>query len=130
MKSIIIAILVASLTSFLTVSYLSVGQSVSENINNLSVTEELTLDVWLGRVSGVGGSERPGPAIDSKILADSSNSVCFISRIEVDRMDGPEDLVSCRVTKDEFTNWWQVEAVQGDGTNAGIACNARCLVWE
>ena len=86
-------------------------------------------DAWL-RGTNRDGSLRPGPADDQKPLADASNSLCFLTKVEIEGMDGPEDVATCSIQVDEFTNWWQVHATQGEGTDASISCNARCIVWE
>ena len=93
------------------------------------ITEELEQDAWLGGVAR-DGSPRPGPADDDKPLEDSANSICFLTKVEVTAVDGQEDTVSCGITIDDFTGWWQVNAIQGDGSHASVRCNARCLVWE
>ncbi|MYF71266.1 MAG: hypothetical protein F4053_14310 [Proteobacteria bacterium] len=95
----------------------------------LSIIEESEQDAWL-RGANRDGSPRPGPADDQKPLADASNSLCFLTKVEIEGMDGPEDVATCSIQVDEFTNWWQVHATQGDGTDASVACNARCIVWE
>ena len=103
----------------------SVGGGASE----LTFVGESEQDAWL-QGANRDGSPRPGPADDQKPLADASNSLCFLTKVEIEGMDGPEDLAACSVQVDEFTNWWQVHATQGDGTDASVACNARCIVWE
>lgn len=85
-------------------------------------------DAWIK--GSLRGEPRPGPATDEKPLADSANSVCFLSKVEFEGMDGAEDTTSCEVTLDEFTGWWQINASQGDGTDSSVSCNARCIVWE
>lgn len=95
----------------------------------LHFTEELGQDAWL-RGAARDGSPRPGPADDAKPLTDASNSICFLTKVEFTGMDGAEDTTSCRVSVDDFTGWWQVRAIQGDGTDSSVSCNARCLVWD
>ena len=95
----------------------------------LTIIEESEQDAWL-RGANRDGSPRPGPADDQKPLADASNSLCFLTKVEIEGMDGPEDVATCSIQVDEFTNWWQVHATQGDGTDASVSCNARCIVWE
>lgn len=86
-------------------------------------------DAWL-RGTNRDGSLRPGPADDQKPLVDASNSLCFLTKVEIEGMDGPEDVATCSIQVDEFTNWWQVHATQGEGTDASIACNAMCIALE
>ena len=92
-------------------------------------TEELEQDAWLRGMSR-DGSPRPGPADDAKPLEDSANSICFLTKVEFTGQNEQGDTTSCQVSIDDFTGWWQVRAIQGDGTDASVACNARCLVWE
>lgn len=97
--------------------------------NRFTIVGESEQDAWL-RGTSRDGSPRPGPADDQKPLADASNSLCFLTKVQIEGMDGPEDVATCSVQVDEFTNWWQVHAIQGPGTNASVSCNARCLSWE
>ena len=93
------------------------------------IVGESEQDAWL-RGANRDGSPRPGPADDQKPLADASNSLCFLTKVEIEGMDGPEDVATCSIQVDEFTNWWQVHATQGEGTDASVSCNARCIAWE
>ena len=86
----------------------SVGGGASE----LTFVGESEQDAWL-QGANRDGSPRPGPADDQKPLADASNSLCFLTKVEIEGMDGPEDLAACSVQVDEFTNWWQVHATPG-----------------
>ena len=150
MKSAITAIAAALIASALTYLFTGQGQeaggadveglqaqvseiaaqiSVDGGASQLTVVGESEQDAWL-RGTNRDGSPRPGPADDQKPLVDASNSLCFLTKVEIEGMDGPEDVASCSIAVDEFTNWWQVHATQGDGTNASVACNARCIVWE
>ena len=150
MKSAITAIAAALIASALTYLFTGQGQgagsadveglqaqvseiaaqiSVNGGASQLTVVGESEQDAWL-RGTNRDGSLRPGPANDQKPLVDASNSLCFLTKVEIEGMDGPEDVASCSIAVDEFTNWWQVHATQGDGTNASVACNARCIVWE
>ena len=111
------------------VSELAAQISTGAGAGQLTIIEESEQDAWL-RGANRDGSPRPGPADDQKPLADASNSLCFLTKVEIEGMDGPEDVATCSIQVDEFTNWWQVHATQGDGTDASVACNARCIVWE
>ena len=85
-------------------------------------------DSWL-KGAARDGSPRPGPAVDEKPLADASNAVCFLTKVEFEGVtDG--NGASCYVSIDEFTGWWQINAEQGEGSRGSAACNARCVVWE
>lgn len=150
MKSAITAIAAALIASALTYLFTGQGQGIgstdAEELQaqvseiaaqiaagdggpRLTFVGESEQDAWL-RGTNRDGSLRPGPADDQKPLADASNSLCFLTKVEIEGMDGPEDVATCSVQVDEFTNWWQVHATQGDGTDASVACNARCIVWE
>ena len=111
------------------VSELAARISTGGGAVQLTIIEESEQDAWL-QGANRDGSPRPGPADDQKPLADASNSLCFLTKVEIEGMDGPEDVATCSVQVDEFTNWWQVHATQGDGTDASVSCNARCIVWE
>ena len=108
---------------------LSAAGSVPGSVRVLTFVEESEQDAWLSGVNR-DGAPRPGPADDQKPLVSASNSMCFLTKVQVEGMNGLEDAAGCHIAVDEFTNWWQVHATQGPGTDASIACNARCIVWE
>jgi len=83
-------------------------------------TDELIEDGWVARA----------PGTDEKPLEPASNSICFITKIEIKGVRGPEDGNSCAIGVDEFTGFWQLTAAVGDGGQSEVRCNARCLVWE
>lgn len=89
---------------------------------SLHSTDEPTEDSWIdgARASGA----------DDRVLSNASNSICFLTKIEVKGFQGPEDSGTCRVAVDGFTGFWQVTADVPEGSRAEIRCNARCLVWE
>ena len=89
---------------------------------SLRYTDEPTEDSWVagGRASGA----------DDRVLSNASNSICFLTKIEVKGFQGPEDSGTCRVAVDGFTGFWQVTADVPEGSRAEVRCNARCLVWE
>ena len=94
----------------------------------ISFSEPSEQDSWL-KGTARNGSPRPGPAVDEKPLADASNAVCFLTKVEFEGItDG--NVASCHISIDEFTGWWQINAEQGDGSVGSAACNARCVVWE
>jgi hypothetical protein len=94
----------------------------------INFTEPSGQDSWL-KGAARDGSPRPGPAVDEKPLADASNAICFLTKVEFEGVtDG--NGASCYVSVDEFTGWWQINAEQGEGSVGSAACNARCIVWE
>jgi len=97
--------------------------------SSLLMTPESEEDAWLnGRAAD--GSPRPGPADDVKALVSAENSVCFLTHVQVEGMNDTTDQLACHVSVDEFTGFWEVHAVQGDGTDASVRCNASCLVLQ
>ena len=86
----------------------------------LRYTDELVEDGWVARA----------PGADEKPLERASNSICFLTKIEIKGIEGPEDANSCAIGIDEFTGFWQLTAAVGEGGRSEIRCNARCLVWE
>jgi len=86
------------------------------------VTDELIEDGW------VDGSRTAGA--DHKPLEHSASSICFLTKIEIKGVQGPEDANSCTIGIDEFTGYWQVTATVAEGGRSEVRCNARCLVWE
>ena len=86
------------------------------------VTEELIEDGWVDATRTAGADLKP--------LEHSSNSVCFLTKIEIKGVQGPEDANSCAISIDEFTGYWQVTAEVAEGGHSQVRCNARCLVWE
>ena len=100
-----------------------VAQTADEpNPTALNYTLELVEDSW------VNGSRTTGA--DNKPLADASNSICFLTRIEIKGIQGPEDSNSCTISIDDFTGFWEVTATVDEGGRSEVRCNARCLVWE
>jgi hypothetical protein len=88
----------------------------------LRYTDEPAEDSW------VDGTRAAGT--DDRSLSDASNSICFLTKIEIKGSQGPEDSATCRMAVDDFTGFWQVTADVPEGSRAAIRCNARCLVWE
>ena len=89
---------------------------------SLSYTVEPAEDSW------VDGSRAAGA--DDRVLSSAANSICFLTKVEIKRFQGPEDSGTCRVAVDDFTGFWQVTADVPEGSRSEIRCNARCLVWE
>ena len=86
------------------------------------VTDELIEDGWVDATRTAGADLKP--------LEPSANSVCFLTKIEIKGVQGPEDANSCAIGIDEFTGYWQVTAEVAEGGHSQVRCNARCLVWE
>jgi len=87
-----------------------------------SFTDALPEDVWVNASRQAGSDERT--------LTDSANSVCYITKIEISGIQGPDDSSSCAVEIDDFTGFWQLIATVEEGGASEIRCNARCLNWE
>jgi hypothetical protein len=88
----------------------------------LRVTDELIEDGWVDAARAAGADQKP--------LEHSANSICFLTKIEIKGVQGPEDANSCKIGIDEFTGYWQVTAEVAEGGHSQVRCNARCLVWE
>jgi len=86
----------------------------------LRYTDELVEDGWVARA----------PGADEKPLERASNSICYLTKIELKGIQAPEDANSCAIGIDEFTGFWQLTAAVGEGGRSEVRCNARCLVWE
>jgi hypothetical protein len=88
----------------------------------LSYTAEPTEDAW------VDGARTPGA--DHRSLAPASNSICYLTKIEIKGMTAAEDSSSCRISVDDFTGYWQLTGEVAEGAKSQVRCNARCLVWQ
>jgi hypothetical protein len=86
------------------------------------VTDELIEDGWVDATRTAGADQKP--------LEHAANSICFLTKIEIKGVQGPEDASSCAIGIDEFTGYWQVTAEVAEGGHSQVRCNARCLVWE
>jgi hypothetical protein len=89
---------------------------------SLRYTDEPAEDSW------VNGSRSAG--VDDRSLSSASNSICFLTKVEIKAFQGPDDSGTCRIAVDDFTGFWQVTADVPEGSRAEVRCNARCLVWE
>jgi hypothetical protein len=89
---------------------------------SLRYTDEPAEDSW------VNGSRAAGA--DDRSLSSASNSICFLTKVEIKAFQGPGDSGTCRIAVDDFTGFWQVTADVPEGSRAEVRCNARCLVWE
>jgi hypothetical protein len=88
----------------------------------LSVTDALIEDTWID-ASRTAGS-------DLRTLTDASESMCYLTKIEISGVQGPDDRNSCAVEIDDFTGFWQLSATVEEGGRSEVRCNARCLTWE
>ena len=149
MKQVLITVVIAGLTSFATLQMAGGSGELEETqvdriatsvaghpalqsrftTQTVVVSGESEEDAWLLGV-GNDGLPRPGPADDFKSLVEAENAVCFLTEVEFMGMNEANDQLACRVSVDEFTGYWEVHAVQGDGTDASVRCNASCLVIE
>jgi len=89
---------------------------------SLRYTDEPAEDSWVAGSRGAGA--------DDRVLSSAANSICFLTKIEVKGVQGPDDAGTCRVAVDDFTGFWQVTADVPECSRSEIRCNARCLVWE
>ena len=89
---------------------------------SLRYTVEPSEDSWVAGARSAGA--------DDRMLSDSENSICFLTKVEVAGIQSPEDRGSCRIAVDDFTGFWKVTAEVPEGSQSEIRCNARCLVWE
>jgi len=93
------------------------------DVNDLSISEEPEAAAWIRGGSGAAQAEQ-------KILANAANSACFLTHVEINGIQGADDKNMCTITVDDFTGFWQVNAITGEGTRSELMCNARCVVWE
>jgi len=89
---------------------------------SLRYTDEPAEDSWVNGARAAGADDRS--------LSNASNSICFLTKIEIKGVQGPDDSGTCRIAVDGFTGFWQVTADVPEGSRAEVRCNARCLVWE
>lgn len=89
---------------------------------SFTVTEELIEDGWVNGARTAGADRKPLAAVDS--------SICFLTKIELKGIRGPDDANACRIEIDEFTGFWELIAEVEEGGQSEVRCNARCLVWE
>jgi len=138
MKQLSICALVAALVSVAIVrledAFLSdAGESVTETgrfagapagvaTAALRYTDDLIEDTWVNAARQAGS--------DRRALSSASSSICYLTRIEISGIQGPEDSSSCAVDIDDFTGFWQLIATADEGGRSEIRCNARCLSWE
>lgn len=87
-----------------------------------SVTAELPEDTWVNATRTAGS--------DLRALTDASNSMCYLTKIEISGVQSPDDTNACSIAIDEFTGFWQLIATVEEGGRSEIRCNARCLTWE
>ena len=88
----------------------------------LSFTDVLTEDTWVNAARTAGA--------DRRVMTDPSNSICYLTKVEVKGVQGPEDSNSCLIEIDDFTGFWALVATVEEGGASEVRCNARCLVWD
>jgi hypothetical protein len=96
--------------------------AVESGVPVFSVTDALVEDTWVNAARTAGS--------DLRTLTDASNSVCYLTKIEISGVQGPDDKNSCAVEIDDFTGFWQLIATVDEGGRSEVRCNARCLTWE
>ncbi|MGD8340609.1 MAG: hypothetical protein PVH89_07485 [Gammaproteobacteria bacterium] len=89
---------------------------------SLSYTDALVEDTWVnaGRTAGS----------DRRTLTDAAASVCYLTKIEISGIQGPDDSNACAIEIDDFTGFWQLIATVDEGGRSEVRCNARCLSWD
>jgi len=142
MKQVLISAIVAAVVSIIVLQVTELGDDDDElNIDrlaaqlagheaiagrsnpiSLSYTMELVEDGWVNGARTTGADHKP--------LAHSSNSICYLTKVEIKGIQGPEDSNACSIAIDDFTGFWQVTATVEEGGRSEVRCNARCLVWE
>jgi hypothetical protein len=85
----------------------------------LSLADALLEDVW------VNAARQPGS--DRRTLTSAADSVCYLTKVEIAGIQGPEDRSSCAIEVDDFTGFWQLVATAEEGGRSEIRCNARCV---
>lgn len=99
------------------------GRSTDATVSSpLRYTDALVEDAWVDAARQAGS--------DRRTLTRASTSICYLTRIEISGVQGPDDTGSCAVEVDDFTGFWQVIATAEEGGRSEIRCNARCLTWE
>ncbi len=88
----------------------------------LRVTDALIEDTWVNAIRTAGS--------DQRTLTDASTSMCYLTRVAISGVQGPDDSNSCAIEIDDFTGFWQLIATVDEGGRSEVRCNARCLTWE
>jgi hypothetical protein len=96
--------------------------AAGESALALHYTDALVEDTWVDAARQAGS--------DKRTLTNADNSVCYLTKIEISGIEGPDDKSACAIEIDDFTGFWQVIATAGEGARSQIRCNARCLTWE
>lgn len=143
MRQVLISVVIAAIVSGLVVQAYRVSDARNESGNiaaaagsmpadasatarsvglSLSYTDALVEDVWID------GARTAGD--DHRSLTSGANSICFITKIEIKGIQGPQDSSSCVMQIDDFTGFWDLVATVEEGGQSEVRCNARCLVWE
>ena len=129
MKRLIGGALIAVISSLATLMIANNDVVAQSDPPAFSLTEPSPQHAW---VQGTrrNGEKRLAYENDEKPLVEASNSACFLTKVEIEGQNGLDDKTGCYIAKDEFTNWWTVNAEKAEGSDASVACNARCIVWE
>lgn len=90
--------------------------------SGLSYTDTLPEDTWVNAARTAGS--------DRRSLSNATNSICYLTKVEIKGVQGPEDSNSCVIEIDEFTGFWELVATVEEGGQSEVRCNARCLSWE
>ncbi len=88
----------------------------------LSYTSGPSEDGWIDGTRAAG--------TDHRSLAPASNSVCFLTKVEIKGIQSPQDSNRCSIDLDDFTGYWQLSAAVDEGGKSQVRCNARCLIWK
>lgn len=88
----------------------------------LRYSDALVEDAWVDAARQAGS--------DRRTLTSASTSICYLTKIEISGVQGPDDTSSCAIEVDDFTGFWQVIATADEGGRSEIRCNARCLSWQ
>jgi len=91
----------------------------SNAVVQLQFADALIEDVW------VNAARQPGS--DRRTLTSAADSVCYLTKVEISGIQGPEDSSSCAIEIDDFTSFWQLVATADEGGRSEIRCNARCF---
>ena len=99
-----------------------VDPSLTSNFNNIN---------WEGNLQSMTVTDYPeiaslGQAVQSRALAPSSHSVCFLTMVRFADIDDPVESTICLVSKEG--GYWYVSAYSSDDDNYA-QCKASCLQW-
>lgn len=122
------AITIAVVASIITLMLVDNDVNAQSTPFSIRYTEPSEQDAWVAGTRR-GGEQRLGYENDEKPLVEADNSVCFLTKVEIEGQDSLDDKTGCYIALDDFTNIWTVNAEKAEGSNASVACNARCITW-